>query len=136
MGLLVFLGNWAGPVWWSFAGSSLLITATGPADEDVDKKKRRDWVRMEMQNLLPPEKPKAKDETRVPSFFAHAVVLTLFTALSLLAVMVACTMLRTHLFIWTVFSPKYLYAMAWTMAFHLLVSLGLGGAMWRFCVKP
>ena len=46
------------------------------------------------------------------------------------AVMAACTLLRTHLFIWTVFSPKYLYAMAWAVGWHLFVSVGLGRVLW------
>jgi ethanolaminephosphotransferase len=45
-------------------------------------------------------------------------------------VMAACTLLRTHLFIWTVFSPKYLYAMAWAVGWHLLVNVGLGRLLW------
>jgi len=48
----------------------------------------------------------------------------------LVAVMVACTALRTHLFIWTVFSPKYLYAMAWTVGWHLGINVGLGNLLW------
>lgn len=44
---------------------------------------------------------------------SHVGLLTLFTGAMLLSVMAACTALRTHLFIWTVFSPKYLFAMAW-----------------------
>jgi len=60
-------------------------------------------------------------------FFGYATFMTLFTACSVAAVMVACTMLRTHLFIWTVFSPKYLYCVAWSVGQHLLVNVVLGG---------
>lgn len=56
-----------------------------------------------------------------------AALLTFQVATSLLSVMAACTALRTHLFIWTVFSPKFLYAMAWATANHVAVNL-LGGA--------
>lgn len=59
----------------------------------------------------------------------HLASLTIFTTASLAAVMVACTLLRTHLFIWTVFSPKFLYAMAWALAWHGGVNLGVGGLM-------
>jgi ethanolaminephosphotransferase len=55
---------------------------------------------------------------------------TLFVAVGLLAVMGACTVLRQHLFIWTVFSPKYLYSMAWVLAQHLVVNVGLTSAMY------
>jgi ethanolaminephosphotransferase len=56
-----------------------------------------------------------------------AALLTFHIVTSLMSVMAACTALRTHLFIWTVFSPKYLYTMAWATANHVAVNL-LGGA--------
>jgi ethanolaminephosphotransferase len=140
VGILVFLSNWAGPIWWSIAGITLLVQTTTPrsqTDEGSKEAKRKQWVQMEMENLLPkkiiPSTTQKPQEG--PVFFTHATVLTLFTSISLLAVMVACTVLRTHLFIWTVFSPKYLYAMSWTMAFHLIISLGVGGGLWRACTR-
>lgn len=48
---------------------------------------------------------------------------TWFVAASVLSVMLACTALRTHLFIWSVFSPKYLYVLAWSLGQHLCVNL-------------
>ena len=56
----------------------------------------------------------------------HLTLLTIFVTLSLASVMAACTALRTHLFIWTVFSPKYLYSMAWSLGQHLLIDVGFG----------
>jgi ethanolamine phosphate transferase 2 subunit G len=56
----------------------------------------------------------------------HLSLLTVFVTFSLVGVMAACTILRTHLFIWTVFSPKYLYSMAWAFGQHLFVNIGLG----------
>ena len=50
----------------------------------------------------------------------YFALLTLFTSTSTLAMMMACMLLREHLFIWTVFSPKYLYTLAWV--WHLLVN--------------
>lgn len=67
------------------------------------------------------------DGRREWAFLRHAALLTLFVSTSLLFVMAACTALRTHLFIWTVFSPKYLYSMAWSMGQHLIVNVGAGG---------
>ncbi|OQD60587.1 hypothetical protein PENPOL_c022G09381 [Penicillium polonicum] len=52
-----------------------------------------------------------------------SALLTFYVAMSLVSVMAACTALRTHLFIWTVFSPKYLYSMAWATANHVAVNL-------------
>lgn len=73
----------------------------------------------------------AKGKKEAGIWFEHVASLTVFVAASLMAVMAACTLLRTHLFIWTVFSPKYLYAMAWSVAWHLIVSCGFGGLLWR-----
>ncbi|KAB5558392.1 alkaline-phosphatase-like protein [Coniochaeta sp. 2T2.1] len=60
----------------------------------------------------------------------HVAFLTVFATFSAAAVMAACTALRTHLFIWTVFSPKYLYCVAWTLGQHLLVNIGVGGILY------
>lgn len=59
----------------------------------------------------------------------HLALLTLFTTASVAFVMAACTALRTHLFIWTVFSPKYLYCMAWSLGQHLLINVGFGSLL-------
>jgi ethanolaminephosphotransferase len=62
--------------------------------------------------------------------YQHLSILTLFVTTVLLFVMVSCTLLRTHLFIWTVFSPKYLYSMAWSLGQHLGVNVVLGSGMY------
>ena len=56
----------------------------------------------------------------------HLGLSTIFATASVAFVMAACTALRTHLFIWTVFSPKFLYCMAWSLAQHLAINIGLG----------
>ncbi|KAJ5675892.1 GPI ethanolamine phosphate transferase 2 [Penicillium macrosclerotiorum] len=86
VGILTFLTNWAGPVWWVSMGQLLRPHSTS-ADHNV------------------------------------AALLTFHIATSLVSVMAACTALRTHLFIWTVFSPKYLYTLAWATANHIGVNL-------------
>ncbi|KAJ5663738.1 GPI ethanolamine phosphate transferase 2 [Penicillium longicatenatum] len=97
VGLLTFVGNWAGPIWWVSMGHLL-----------------------RSQKTIGSHNP--------------AALLTFHTAMSLVSVMAACTALRTHLFIWTVFSPKYLYSIAWATVNHVLVNL-LGGvgfaALWK-----
>lgn len=55
-----------------------------------------------------------------------------FACVHTLAVMVACLVLREHLFIWTVFSPKYLYTAAWVVGQHTVVNmLGVAGLLLR-----
>ncbi|RAH43000.1 mannose-ethanolamine phosphotransferase LAS21 [Aspergillus brunneoviolaceus CBS 621.78] len=87
VGLLTFVGNWAGPIWWASAARRLRY--------------RQTWKGKEV----------------------HMTTLTFHIATSSLCVMIACATLRAHLFIWTVFSPKYLYMMAWAVMGHLGVNL-------------
>ena len=95
VGMLVFLSNWAGPIWWTSATA-----------------------------LLMSRMPSLTKRRRAP--FEHFACMTLFVASSTLAVMVACMALREHLFIWTVFSPKYLFTVAWVAGQHVLIN-GLFG---------
>ncbi|KAK5954384.1 major facilitator super transporter protein [Knufia fluminis] len=88
VGILTFVSNWAGPIWWTSATACVLKPRTGAQGKD----------------------------------FKYFGMLTLFAMIHALMVMVACLVLREHLFIWTVFSPKYLYMMAWTFAQHMVVN--------------
>ena len=110
VGLLTFLSNWAGPFWWTSA-AVLLLT------------KGRDHVHAKKVNELSIIGYNADSSS---PFEQHIASLTFFSSSSALAVMLACTMLRAHLFIWTVFSPKYLYIMAWSIGQHLCTNIGLG----------
>lgn len=97
VGILTFISNWTGPIWWSFAVSQLFSNA------DL---KNGNW-----------------------GFLLTAQAT--FACVHVLAVMVACTVLREHLFIWTVFSPKYLYTAAWIVGQHTCVNLvTIGGLLW------
>ncbi|ORY63496.1 GPI ethanolamine phosphate transferase [Pseudomassariella vexata] len=98
VGVLTFISNWAGPVWWTSATSLLLLQNQARNGGNVYKQ--------------------------------HVGLLTVFTTASLAFVMAACTALRTHLFIWTVFSPKYLYSMAWSLGQHIAINIGFGGLLY------
>ena len=98
VGILTFVDNWAGPIWWSTRYNMLLIKSAGG-----------NWQ----------------------SFQKHVCILTIFNSLSTLAIMVACTVFRSHLFIWTVFSPKYLFGMAWIIGHHTIVDILLCAAMFQ-----
>jgi ethanolaminephosphotransferase len=65
----------------------------------------------------------------------HVGLLTVFTTMGLLGVMMACMFLRQHLFIWTVFSPKFLYEMAWCLGMHLGGNVGFGGLLYWLGTK-
>lgn len=139
VGILLFVSNWAGPIWWSTVG--ILMILQGQRDPMAEAKllareeDPRSWVHEEREKLK--EDANGSLSTNEASDAAgspwrdHVAFLTLFVAASLMAVMAACTVLRTHLFIWTVFSPKYLYAMAWAIAWNLIVNIGFGGLMYR-----
>ena len=104
VGILTFISNWAAPIYWTFATTTLLVRKRKAGQSNV--------------------------------FLQHLAFLTVFVAFSAAAVMAACTALRTHLFVWTVFSPKYLYCMAWTLAQHLLVHIGVGGILYWLGTRP
>ncbi|KHN97666.1 Alkaline-phosphatase-like, core domain protein [Metarhizium album ARSEF 1941] len=97
VGVLTFISNWAGPIFWVVATNLLLLEKHRQGQQYV--------------------------------FRRHLALLTLFSTTSVAFVMAACTVLRTHLFIWTVFSPKYLHCMAWNLAQHLVINVGLGSVL-------
>ena len=98
VGILTFISNWAGPIFWTSATNLMLLRLKNRGGKDVLRQ--------------------------------HLALLTVFVTSSLFFVMAACTMLRSHLFIWTVFSPKYLYSMAWSLGQHLCINMGLGTALY------
>ena len=150
VGVLIFASNWAGPIFWASAGVLRLLPqdeaqAEPPPTTVQPGDKSKSWIQAEHERLhrsvkegpksLSPEQvvpnKDEEEEEDVPSpIFIHIALLTLFTTSALFAVMFACTILRTHLFIWTVFSPKYLYAMAWSLLHHLVINIGLSSLLW------
>lgn len=93
VGILTFISNWAGPTWW--------ISATALVVEVVQD----------------------HSSTPIRAETNRIALLTFNTAFSLMSVMAACTLLRTHLFVWTVFSPKFLYSIAWAVVNHIGLNL-------------
>jgi ethanolaminephosphotransferase len=88
--------------------------------------KEREWL-----NQMARKEEKGREVRKGSAEWSrHVVLLTLCMGVMLASVMAACTALRQHLFIWTVFSPKFLFAMAWGIAWHVGVTLGLGGLVW------
>ena len=90
VGLLTFISNWSGPIWWSVASCRLLIGKASSSTSDAT--------------------------------YQHFARLTFFVTISTSFVMAACLALREHLFIWTVFSPKYLYTLAWVFGQHIFIN--------------
>ncbi|KAF8976595.1 major facilitator super transporter protein [Entomortierella lignicola] len=57
----------------------------------------------------------------------HLIITSLFFGMTLYALSLAAIVLRHHLFIWTVFSPKVLYQFAWTVLFQSVVQVIVTG---------
>jgi ethanolaminephosphotransferase len=150
VGVLVFVSNWAGPIWWSITG--LLLAANSKSDRKglqiqlagsqhktgLDYNYQRKRVAREHPLATSENPDSASADSNPPKlspYLEYFTISTLFVSCSVLAVMLACTILRTHLFIWTVFSPKYLYSMAWSLGYHLLISLSLIGGLWSSVSK-
>lgn len=123
--ILTFVSNWAGPIWWA-TGAALLLS-------ERDRRYRQDRglaYSIRSSAVSPGKLVVGWDINTKPlngqdlgsAFFASFALLTVFTATSTLGVMLACTVLREHLFIWTVFSPKYLYVGAWAFGQHFIVN--------------
>lgn len=134
VGLLVFLSNWAGPIYWSLAGI-LLLGGHGATQRFVDTSELHvaDWVAQEhafLHDMARKEEGKREARAGAGAWATHVALLTLWSGVMLASVMGACAVLRQHLFIWTVFSPKFLFAAAWGVAWHGGVTVGLGGLVW------
>lgn len=147
VGVLLFASNWAGPIYWSTCAAVMFTLPSTEQEEaaferleQAAEKQRtlgdKKWIHEERDLLN--QQAMATSSVTTPTrqsqdadiWHEHISIMTIFISASLVAVMVACTVLRTHLFIWTVFSPKYLYAMAWAVGWHLVVNIGLGGILW------
>ncbi|KAK9469340.1 alkaline-phosphatase-like protein [Lipomyces arxii] len=95
VGILTFVSNFYGPIFFSLSGLSQLWIWKSTQSSDLT-----------VENLFGKQ------------YFS---VFQAYHTVSLLAVMAACTFFKTHLFIWTVFSPKLLYALAWFIAQNVTV---------------
>jgi ethanolamine phosphate transferase 2 subunit G len=126
VGILTFVNNWAGPIWWT-SGTALLIvegasTQVHPGDHPGAEPKP-------VSEAGDRSRPTTNTATRgknfgspYEAFSTYFALMTVFATVSTSGVMIACTILREHLFIWTVFSPKYLYTGAWSLGHHFFVS--------------
>lgn len=122
VGILTFVSNFAGPIWWASATNVLLLQRRLPAATNSAGA---------TGGTAGTTSGSGEGRGRGRGVYhQHIALWTLFVAASLGFVMAACTALRTHLFIWTVFSPKYLYSMAWSLGQHLSVNVGLGGLLY------
>ncbi|KAK8849181.1 alkaline phosphatase-like protein [Apiospora arundinis] len=139
VGILTFVSNFAGPVWWASATNVLLLqrklaaataTATTTPTNGAAEISATGGTMTKDSGEEGESKSSSSSSSSESVWHQHIALWTVFVTASLGFVMAACTALRTHLFIWTVFSPKYLYSMAWSLGQHLLVNVGLGGLLY------
>ncbi|KAF9576070.1 major facilitator super transporter protein [Mortierella alpina] len=103
--------------------------------------------RDDVQNSSPAEEPQPSELCAIknPQDFRrhlvqcrvlhHLLLTSLFFGMSLYALSIAAIVLRHHLFIWTVFSPKVLYQFVWALLFQIVVQvLGVGVGVWSILI--
>jgi ethanolamine phosphate transferase 2 subunit G len=111
VGALMFISNWAGPIWWAVAAIQFLSqpSQAGELRKEVSSRDVSDEVDKYVMWM-------------VWYGWFHGVVMCFLVT--------TCILLRTHLFIWTVFSPKFLFQAVWMGFQHIMVEGLLGGFIW------
>lgn len=125
IGALTFCSNWSASIYWSIAGWALV--------ENVEK--LPEIKRSSMDNNQN-EELSIKEETQ--PWLTYLVSQSSIFSLVLAVLSISVTILREHLFIWTVFSPKYLYQIAWSLMYHWMLQVVIGSFVtqiifrWKF----
>ncbi|KAF1798636.1 alkaline-phosphatase-like protein [Mucor lusitanicus] len=70
-------------------------------------------------------------------WFSYVLTHAILFSVAMATLSISVTVLREHLFIWTVFSPKYLYQIAWNVLFHWILQVCIGSIITQtvFCVQ-
>lgn len=68
-------------------------------------------------------------------WYSYLLVQSTLFSIVLSFLSVSVTILREHLFIWTVFSPKYLYQIAWICLYHWIVQVAFGTIITQILFK-
>jgi ethanolaminephosphotransferase len=105
VGILTFLSNWVGPIYWSFSGLAIIMESETLKNKMKGSNKELSDENLSRKNIL---------TTKI-------IVTQLFFSVASTGIMGACLALKHHLFIWTVFSPKLLYAASWVILQHGLI---------------
>ncbi|CAG8638258.1 35525_t:CDS:2, partial [Racocetra persica] len=156
VGTLTFLANWTGPIWWVFAGNLLRFEIVerrvfinqseknkNQNEKDVGEGSSKNAISNSKSETLQTDNTRSntpsaisastiaiKQELKRHQYHTSLFQITTFYSLILLIISIAVTILKNHLFIWTVFSPKYLYQIIWYTLFLVGVEIVVGGVMW------
>ena len=104
VGALTFISNWAGPIWWIAATLAFLSHERDTPCQGVQGNRAGHGV-----------------------FAGWLWATSLLHGTVIVFLVGSCIILRTHLFIWTVFSPKFLFQAVWFTLAHILVEGLFGG---------
>lgn len=127
VGLLLFVGNWAGSIYFAITGLNAVLFQAIPPPADTSSAATNAEANTNTAKPSSPDSTSA--QTKWYIYTLYITLITLFLAAATLSTMVACSVLRTHLFVWTVFSPKFLYTVAWLVGWHLGVNVVVGGVL-------
>lgn len=92
VGLLTFISNFSGPIYWCFGTLSVIFENTNSLRLNKSQVLQSKWV----FNCL-------------------------FYGVTTFFILYSCFLQRYHLFVWTVFSPKVLYTIIWTFFINFFV---------------
>lgn len=110
IGILTFCSNWSTSIWWAIAGLTLIENVNTSSDDALMKEEFQPWL-------------------------SYIVTQSTLFSLVLGLLSISVTILREHLFIWTVFSPKYLFQIAWTIVYHWIIQVCLGSIFTQILFK-
>ncbi|KAG2176234.1 hypothetical protein INT43_005468 [Umbelopsis isabellina] len=133
-GLLTFVSNWSGSIWWTIAGISIIVdgywqcykpvesvvmhshsTAVTSGDDHDDHED-------ETLETTAAEGSKSAISSDLLSYYSmYYICSAFFFSVALSTLTISVTILRQHLFIWTVFSPKFLFQGAWITLYHCVI---------------
>ncbi|KAJ1680098.1 major facilitator super transporter protein [Spiromyces aspiralis] len=119
VGILLFISNWAGPIWFSL-GWIVVITRLAESLPLAASSLEMAGSVVGSKVTLSNNEAAAALKHRIGDLVVQSLTWTHgVQSVCMLALSVAITVHREHLFVWTVFAPKYLYQAAWFMFFYL-----------------
>ncbi|ORZ04372.1 hypothetical protein BCR42DRAFT_497058 [Absidia repens] len=128
IGATTFCSNWSGSLWWCLAGWALAL-------DDDDDNNRMMTIGMEKDSQVGggagptatlDDESNGRDGDNSDRWLSFSLIQAAVFSVALAALSISVTILREHLFIWTVFSPKYLYQMAWIILYFWLAQMLIG----------
>lgn len=106
VGLLTFISNFAGPIFWSLSSLQLIFEPSVTSFRGASPTDLTTYPRLKYR-----------------IFLTKSMLALLFYTISATNLVASCINLRFHLFVWTVFSPKLLYFASWLILINIVIDL-------------